>query len=164
MRAVESATSVAARLGLEPHPEGGFFKRWHTSEAPAGGRSAVSSILYLLPEGCTCTLHSLRDSAELWFFQAGSPLTVIELLPGGGVLRTAVAQGAPHAVPAGRVFGAALPAAAPGCPPWALVACTVSPAFEWAAWQHPSRGELLESFGACADAREVIAELGRPDL
>jgi predicted cupin superfamily sugar epimerase len=87
---------------------------------------------------------------------------VVELLPDGSVLRNTVTAGAPHAVPAGRVFGACLPAAAPGCAPWALVACAVAPAFDWAAWEHPGRAELLARFPYAA-ARGVIDELGRPD-
>jgi predicted cupin superfamily sugar epimerase len=159
----EPAASVAARLGLEPHPEGGFFKRWHAlASGPGGARPACSSILYLLPAGCVSTLHALRDADELWFYQEGSPLTVVELLPEGGVRRTAVRAGEPHAVPAGRVFGAALRSPAPGCAPWALVACTVAPAFEWASWEHPSREELRLRFPS-ADARAAIEELGRTD-
>ncbi len=172
----ETVASVAARLLLEPHPEGGFFKRWFPSPAPGVAATAAaaeaaaaaarppagacSSILYLLPAGAVCTLHALRGSDELWFFQGGSPLTVVELLAGGGVQRTQITAGAPHAVPAGRVFGACLPAAAPGAPPWALVACVVAPGFDWANWEHPFRAELLQRFPG---EEAVVAELGRAD-
>jgi predicted cupin superfamily sugar epimerase len=158
----ESAAAVAAALGLEPHPEGGFFKRWFTDVAADGARPAASSILYLLPLGGTCSLHALADSAELWFHQAGAALEVVTLLPDGGVRAERVRPGAPLAVSAGAVFGARLRAVAPGEPPYALVACAVAPAFEWAAWRHPSRAELRARFPGAA-AAAVIEELGRPD-
>ena len=43
--------SLIAALDLEPHPEGGWYRRTWVAEAPDGTRPAGSAIYYLLLEG-----------------------------------------------------------------------------------------------------------------
>lgn len=66
------------RLGLQPHPEGGWFRRIHTAAAsittPAGERSAASAIHYLLTrEQPRSRFHRVR-SGILHFLQSGGPV------------------------------------------------------------------------------------------
>lgn len=71
------------RLGLEPHPEGGFYRRtWESavqldspcrSTGTSEGRGAGSSILFLLPAGVVSRWHRI-DATELWQLAAGAPL------------------------------------------------------------------------------------------
>ena len=42
------AQQLIDQLRLEPHPEGGFFRRSYTASHVAGGRNFMSSIYYLL--------------------------------------------------------------------------------------------------------------------
>ncbi|MDR3417828.1 MAG: cupin domain-containing protein [Nevskia sp.] len=77
-------------LRLEPHPEGGYFRRIYTSArpyaAPQGERALATSIYYLLdcarPRGC---LHRNRSDI-LHFLIDGGPVEYL-LLPAGGELR-----------------------------------------------------------------------------
>ena len=160
----ERISTLVRDLALEPHPEGGWYKRVYTSattfEASRGSRVAASMILYLLPAAGRCTLHELH-SDEIWLWQAGGALEVHELHapPAEGadaVSRcTRIASGClPYAVPARSVFGVSCSQG------WALVACVVVPGFDWADWGHPSRAALSARFPGEAAAR-VIAALGR---
>jgi uncharacterized protein len=80
------------RLGLEPHPEGGYFRQTYRSGAvvarealPAGfsGARPVSTAIYFLLEGGNFSaFHRLR-SDELWHFYSGGAL-VIDVIEEGG--------------------------------------------------------------------------------
>jgi uncharacterized protein len=73
----------AQRLGLSPHPEGGWFRETWRSQLTIGQsalppdyngpRSAGTAILFLLMPGQQSAWHTVR-SAELWLFHRGSPL------------------------------------------------------------------------------------------
>lgn len=199
------AAALVASLNLEPHTEGGFYRRIYTSPAsttvsvPAGAaqddgaRACASAILFLLPAGGRSTLHELR-SDELWLWQEGDALEVVELLPGVGraagnaaagggngmapckesaiitsavavdalVRRTTVGAGLlPYAVPAGSMFGSVCPPVAGGAG-FALVACVVTPGFDWRDFSHPHRTALLARFPG-APAASVIDALARND-
>ena len=79
----------AARLDLQPHPEGGWYRETWRSQItfeqatlPAGydaPRNAGTAILFLLMPGQQSAWHTVR-SAELWFHHRGSPL-VLEIGP-----------------------------------------------------------------------------------
>jgi predicted cupin superfamily sugar epimerase len=82
----ENALPYWARgLGLQPHPEGGFFaETWRSpvtldeAALPAGykgSRNLATSILYLLLPGQHSAWHVVR-SAELWLHQRGGPLVL----------------------------------------------------------------------------------------
>ena len=155
MAAQSSIDALVAELGLEAHPEGGFFKRWYTApQQPA----CATSIIYLLPAGATSSLHRLR-SDELWFHQRGDNLDVIQVARDGAVSASTVAPGAPLAVPAGALFGAELRAG--GAAGYALVACVVVPGFKWEDFELPSREALRAEFaGAGAECLAAIERLG----
>ncbi|WP_273455043.1 cupin domain-containing protein [Nevskia ramosa] len=97
----ESGTALITRLGLERHPEGGWFKRIHTSDAVVetaqGSRALVTSIHYLLtvdePRG---RLHRNRSDI-LHYLQGGGPVEYL-LLEDSGELRRVVLGSAPGQV------------------------------------------------------------------
>src|SRR5688500_14246369 len=69
-----------ARLGLQPHPEGGWYAETYRSSGrhsgehenfPAG-RSFATAIYFLLAAGAFSALHRIR-SDEVWHFYAGAP-------------------------------------------------------------------------------------------
>ncbi|HNY30657.1 MAG TPA: cupin domain-containing protein [Fibrobacteria bacterium] len=136
------------RLGLSPHPEGGWYRETHRSEdrirhESLGDRSAFTSILFLLEHPQVSHLHRI-DAEELWNWHAGSDLVVhVEergrlvahrLGPGSGVFQLVV--------PAGVWFASEV--VSPGS--WALVGCVVAPGFEFSGFQLGSRKELLARF------------------
>ena len=46
-----SVDDIVDRLGLEPHPECGFFKEIYRDQVIDDGRGAATSIYFLLREG-----------------------------------------------------------------------------------------------------------------
>jgi predicted cupin superfamily sugar epimerase len=120
---------VIRTLGLQPHPEGGYYVETHRDEAPPGQRSSGTAIYYALGHGERSHWHRI-DAAEIWHFYAGAPLE-LSLSTGKGVetcmLGPDLAGGQrpqvvvpPHHWQAARSLD-----------DWTLVGCTVSPGFEF---------------------------------
>ncbi len=131
------ATELIRTLGLEPHPEGGFFRQTFRSPrtvTPGDGRPqrpALTVIHFLLPAGHHSRWHLVR-SDELWVFEEGEPLELLIVNPDTGSLETtrlgALSPGAEPArvVPAGH-WQAARPTGA-----FTLALCAVAPGFDYA--------------------------------
>jgi uncharacterized protein len=161
-----TAAELAATLGLEPHPEGGFFVETYRSDeivaTGRGARAASSAILFLVTAAAISRLHRL-SSDELWAYQGGLPLELVTLAPNGELDRYLLGDAAatdPHApsavpqalVPAGSWQGARL-AGGPHLPAsraWALMSCIVSPGFEFDDFELGAREQLLDAFPAHA--------------
>ncbi len=139
--------SLVERLGLAAHPEGGWYREIYRD-------AAVSTIHYVLPAGGLAPLHRVRERAELWHFLGGAP---VELHTVDGELHRQVTLGpdAPVAVVPPGVWQATRAAVAGG----AWCGCTVAPAFDFAAWEMPSRAELLRALPATLHA--IVRELTR---
>jgi predicted cupin superfamily sugar epimerase len=120
--------AIVDHLGLEPHPEGGWYaETWR--DAPAGGgRGAGTAIYYLLAAGQRSHWHRV-DATEIWHHYAGDPLT-LRIQAGDDPVETValgpdLAHGqVPQAIVPAGAWQAAEPTGA-----WTLVGCTVSPAF-----------------------------------
>ena len=124
--------SVVGALGMQPHPEGGWYvETWRAPEPPGGGRPAASAILYLLAEGDRSHWHRV-DAAEIWQWSAGAPIEV-------GIAATDDGPVATHRlggdVLAGETPQVVVPAgawqAARSLGTWGLVGCIVAPAFSF---------------------------------
>src|SRR4051794_41825966 len=79
---------LIAALGLQPHPEGGWYREtWRADAAPAE-RAAGSAIYYLLLGGEVNAWHRV-DAAEAWHWYAGAPLalSIVEEGSAGRTLR-----------------------------------------------------------------------------
>jgi predicted cupin superfamily sugar epimerase len=115
------APPTAVRLDLQPHPEGGWFRRTWTAPATVDGeRPAASAIYYLLVPGERSRSHVV-DADELWLWHGPGTLTLQM-----GAERRVLGPEAPQAVvPAGT-----WQAAEPGDDE-VLVTCVVSPGFVW---------------------------------
>ncbi len=129
-----TADEVIALLGLQPHPEGGWYTETWRDAADPGSRAAGSAIYFLLRAGEVSHWHRV-DAAEVWHHYAGGPLE-LAISDDGISVRSMVlgdALGAGHrpqaVVPPGA-WQAARPLGA-----WTLVGCTVSPAFEFAGFE-----------------------------
>jgi uncharacterized protein len=87
-----TAAQMAASLGLQPHPEGGYYLETYrasqTLSTPNGERPASTAIFFLVTEGSVSRLHRL-SSDELWIYQGGLPLELVTISP-EGVLETRV--------------------------------------------------------------------------
>lgn len=129
------AEEVVRLLGLQPHPEGGFFRETFRDVAPEGGRGRSTAIYYLLREGDVSAWHRVVDAAEVWHHYAGASLEI--MLSADGRERRSYRLGPgleagelPQVVVPAGVWQAARPLGG-----WALVGCTVAPAFEFASFE-----------------------------
>ena len=126
---------VAEAVGawrLEPHPEGGFFRETYRSPLATvpgwpGERALATSILYLLPGGVRSAWHRVRGD-ELWLWQGGAAM---ELRIGEQTRLVGPDPGAGQD-PQVLVPGGAWQSATPAAGPWSLVACLVTPGFDFA--------------------------------
>jgi hypothetical protein len=126
------ASAVAASWGLEPHPEGGFYRETYRSALEVtpsgwpGPRALATSILYLLGPGDRSAWHRVRGD-ELWLWQGGGPMR----LSVGDLERVVGPDGS-----AGQDLQVLVPAgvwqsATPAGDEWSLVACVVAPGFDF---------------------------------
>jgi predicted cupin superfamily sugar epimerase len=143
---------LARELGLQPHPEGGWFREtWRSAltfapEGYVGTRSVATAIYFLLHPGERSRWHVVR-SDELWFWHSGGPLT---LRLGGDSAPSDTGPSAPAAPSAGVVDvllgpdvlagqrpqtlvpGGVWQCAAPAVDEPVLVSCVVAPGFDFA--------------------------------
>lgn len=128
---VTTAQQVIDELGLEPHPEGGWFRETWRHDPGGGGRGAGTAIYFLLAAGERSHWHRV-DADELWHFHAGSPLRLL-VSPDDDTAATARLLGPDLA--AGQRPQLRVPAhhwqSAESTGGWTLVSCTVTPAFEF---------------------------------
>ncbi len=124
---------LAERLRLQPHPEGGWYRRTWASGArvdtPAGDRAAATMILFLLPPGERSAWHRVA-SDEIWLWHGPAPLTLE--LGGDGEQpepeeRVVLDAEHPQALVAGGDWQRTLPSDGE-----VLVSCVVSPGFDFA--------------------------------
>lgn len=132
------AQEIVELLGLEPHPEGGFYRQNFADEVP-GGRAHSTAIYYLLEGGAQGRWHRV-DSAEVWHFYAGAPLrlslssdahSVTEMLLGPDLV---AGQRPQVVIPRGEWQ------AAESLGDWTLVGCTVAPGFDFAFFEMAEPG------------------------
>jgi predicted cupin superfamily sugar epimerase len=161
--------ALVERLGLMPHPEGGFFRETYRSatEIPGGSlggsfpeaRPVSTGIYYMLVGDDFSAFHRIK-SDELWHHYAGSE-AIIHIIGLDGTYR-ALRVGSdldkgeePQAVvPAGAWFAAEVADTAS----YALMGCTVAPGFDYADFEMAERAELLR---LCPGRRELIMRLTR---
>ncbi|NMM97231.1 cupin domain-containing protein [Bifidobacterium olomucense] len=142
------ARSVVERLGLEAHPEGGWYTRdWQSPHEDAVSKRPLASLIYfLLPEGDASAWHKV-DADELWLWHGPAPVTLelggdgdspqedaakrTQITLGSGIVADDASAGGTadspitgHAVVPAGVWQRTLPGTAD-----ALVSCVVSPGF-----------------------------------
>jgi uncharacterized protein len=132
---------VIHRLGLVPHPEGGYYRETFRSpltlDLPDGRRrSASTAILYLLSPGVRSVWHRV-GSDEVWHHYDGGPL-LLHLLGTGTRL---LDQSDPQIVIPAGVWQAAEPESE-----GVLCGCTVAPGFDFADFEMGSAEELMREF------------------
>lgn len=152
-------------LGLEPHPEGGYFRESYRSRelCPAAGlperfsgpRSLSTAIYYLLEKGQFSAFHKIM-SDEVLHFYAGGCLEVYILKKGGGFEQKALG---PHwdkgetfqmVIPAGNWFALS---PAPGAE-FSLIGSTVAPGFDFTDFELGGREKLTALF---PDSKDLIS-------
>jgi len=129
------ADELIERLGLAPHPEGGWFRETWRDPDVDGRRGSGTAIYFLLRAGERSHWHRV-DAAEVWHHYAGDPLELSIGRDRRVVLGPDVAAGeVPQAVvPAGEWQAARSLGA------FTLVGCTVSPAFRFEGFELAPEG------------------------
>ncbi len=148
-----TADDLIAKLSLERHPEGGWYRETYRSDenvaTSRGVRAACTAIYFLLRDQEFSALHRIA-SDEVWHFYMGAPLRVETITPDGLTAGFVLGYEADEVlqawVPAGWWFGASLVRDG-----WALVGCTVAPGFDFADFEMASREVLLGKFPGAAD-------------
>jgi predicted cupin superfamily sugar epimerase len=70
-----NAADIIAMLGLQPHPEGGWYRETWRGPTDATGRASGTAIYFLLCAGERSQWHRI-DAVETWLFHAGASLTL----------------------------------------------------------------------------------------
>lgn len=133
-------SELVARLGLEPHVEGGWFRRtWRTGpeavpDGYAGRRPFATGIYFLLHPGEVSRWHRVR-SDELWLWHRGGSLA-IQLGGKGDTPGETTASVLGPAVEVGEQPQLLVPAgtwqtAEPTGGEAVLVSCVVAPGFDF---------------------------------
>jgi predicted cupin superfamily sugar epimerase len=156
------------RFGLQPHPEGGYFRETYRApmrvtreSAPDGStRAASTAIYFLLCDGAVSTWHRIQ-SDETWHFYAGDALLVHVIHADGDVATHRLGNALTDAaavfqltVPAGAWFAAECENGGD----FALVGCTVAPGFEFSEFEIADAVRLAETY---AEHRTLIGRLAR---
>jgi predicted cupin superfamily sugar epimerase len=123
------AERIVERLGLSPHPEGGWYRETWRGRPGPDGRAVGTSILFLLAAGRPSRWHRV-DADEVWAWHGGAPLELRISPTGVAVERTVLGMD----LAAGERPQAVVPAgawqAARTLGEWTLVGCAVAPGFE----------------------------------
>jgi predicted cupin superfamily sugar epimerase len=127
------AAALIARLGLQPHPEGGHYRETFRAPALPGGRSPLTLIYFLLRAGEVSHWHRV-DATEVWHWYAGAPLALRVAEAGAPVtlrLGPDLAAGEePQLVVPGLAWQSAR-----SLGDWTLCGCSVAPGFEFAGFE-----------------------------
>lgn len=153
----DTAAYWVSKLGLLPHPEGGFYKSTYASQEETtdeqlsvdfeGTRKLYTSIYFLLTSENVSHFHRLK-SDELWYYHAGSSLTVHVIKEDGTYAEIQLGMDlekgeVPQAlVPKNSIFGSSVKEEGT-C---SLVGCMVSPGFEFKDFELFTQKELLETY------------------
>ena len=144
---MKTAQQWIEELNLEPHPEGGYYKRTDYSDMTYSNNGQdlpfYTNIYFLLTPESPSHFHQLT-SDELWFYHAGSPLTVHSLHENGRYTKTPLGlnkgQSLHHNVHAGTIFGSTVDEG------YALVSCAVVPGFDFSNFKMFTKAELLQQY------------------
>jgi predicted cupin superfamily sugar epimerase len=141
---MSDADRIIAHLGLQAHPEGGWYREtWRGPDMPgteAGSRASGTAILFLLREGERSHWHRV-DADEIWLWHAGAPLVLsmgLETAQDTRLGPDVLAGDRPQAVVPKGWWQAARPLGG-----WALVSCTVSPGFRFEGFELAPPGWTL---------------------
>lgn len=151
------AAYYISKLGLEAHPEGGYYKSTYESEETISDkeltvnfteqRKLYTSIYFLLTSEDVSHFHRLK-SDEVWYFHAGSPLTIHMIKRDGQYEEVKLGLNLENGeipqvvVPKGTIFGSSVMEKHT----YSLVGCMVSPGFDFQDFELFTQEQLLSNY------------------
>jgi uncharacterized protein len=166
---MNTAKEIIKVLGLQPHPEGGYFKETYRSEGlieneclPSyfnGARNYSTCIYFLLTSDSFSAFHRIKQD-EIWHFYQGSPIVLYLISDKGNYSEVSIGnelskgQIPQYVVPGGYWFAAKVA----NQNSYSLVGCTVSPGFDFTDFELPTRKQLCDLF---PEHKSIIAEMTR---
>src|SRR6188508_479544 len=88
-RPAHTADAIVRKLGLEPHPERGYYRETYRastgvdSHRHGGGRAASTAIYFLITAEQPATFLHRLISDEVFHLYDGGPLEILRLFPDG---------------------------------------------------------------------------------
>ncbi len=128
-----AAKDVIFTLGMQRHPEGGWYARTFEDEANANGRAHSTAIYYLLEAHDASHWHRV-DAVEVWHWYAGAPLR-LRISDGRSVDERMLGDDLdggqrPQVVVPRHAWQSAVSTGE-----WTLVGCTVAPGFQFSGFE-----------------------------
>lgn len=133
------AEAIIELLGLEPHPEGGYFRETFRDPARVDGRSASTAIYYLLKAGGLSRWHRV-DAAEIWHHYAGAALELTKSSGQGERVREVLGIDLAAGQRPQIVIPTGVWQTAKSMGEWTLVGCTVAPGFKFSGFEMAPAG------------------------
>ncbi|OAQ41638.1 hypothetical protein A5893_00570 [Pedobacter psychrophilus] len=147
---MKTAKYFIEKLGLQTHPEGGFYKETYRAKEEVENehgnkRNLTTAIYFLLENDNKSHFHKIK-SDELWFHQFGATLEILyiekdelkTIYLGNDVENGEVLQAT---IPANTWFASRMK----NYESFGLVSCTVSPGFDFADFEMAKKQELIKT-------------------
>ncbi|RJQ58822.1 MAG: cupin domain-containing protein [Stygiobacter sp.] len=166
---IAKAKIIAEKLGLLPHPEGGYFKEIYRAEEKigkpelperfSGDRNFSTSIYFMLSGNDKSHFHRIK-SDEIWHFYSGTALLLHQIDTDGNyssikIGNDILAGETPQAIiPHGNWFAAEVD----DKNSYALVGCTVSPGFDFSDFELATQKELCEKYPKYSELIKVFTK------
>ena len=132
-----AARDVIFTLGMQRHPEGGWYAETFQDEPSKDGRARSTAIYYLLEAGDRSHWHRV-DAVEVWHWYAGAPLK-LSISDGRSIDEHRLGSD----LDAGERPQVVVPRdawqAAETTGEWTLVGCTVAPGFLFSGFELAER-------------------------
>lgn len=160
---------IVTQLGLESHPEGGFYKETYRSQGTIessalpndyqGDRNYATCIFFLLTSDNFSAFHKIKQD-EIWHFYAGSPISIHVISNSGDYKKHKIGSDLEKGLsPQLVVYGGDWFASEVEEPnSYALAGCSVSPGFDFADFDLADRNKLSLEF---PEYQSIIKKLTR---
>ncbi len=163
-----SADYWIENLGLQKHPEGGYFKEVYRSDEKAasdslperytGDRHYSTSIYFLIKENDFSAFHRIK-SDEIWHFHAGTSMMIYIIDEKGTLQKRRIGNDPEEGdelqvmIPKQQWFAAELIDKSS----YGLVGCTVAPAFDFDDFELAVKNQLIKEFPKYKDLIERLS-------
>ncbi len=148
---MSNTEKIIQKLGLEPHPEGGFYRETYRSELVMPNsnrekRNVSTAIYFLLTDTDISRFHRIK-SDEIWFFHQGQPIELVAIID-GGLIRFQLGNNIENnelpqvVIPANTWFAARIPSTIG----YSLMSCTVAPGFDFHDFELADSRKLLAAY------------------